>query len=95
MTEINNKLRFKRISKYGKKEAFSSREDAKNCLEDYKFSEGQYSLYGEPIVMRYLDENGNLQVLLAIGSSGETDTELASYHYIDSAKLDEGRKRIC
>ena len=94
MTEINNKLRFKRISKYGKKEAFSSREDAKNCLEDYKFSEGQYSLYGEPIVMRYLDENGDLQVLLAIGSSGETDTELASYHYIDSAKLDEDIKAV-
>ena len=92
MTEINNKLRFKRISKYGKKEVFSSREDAKNCLEDYKFSEGQYSLYGEPVVMRYLDENGELQVLLAIGSSGETDTELASYHYIDSAKLDEDIK---
>lgn len=94
MTEINNKLRFKRISKYGKKEVFSSREDAKNCLEDYKFSEGQYSLYGEPVVMRYLDENGNLQVLLAIGSSGETNTELASYHYIDSAKLDEDIKAV-
>lgn len=94
MIENNNKLRFKRISKYGKKEVFSSREDAKNCLEDYKFSEGQYSLYGEPIVMRYFDENGELQVLLAIGSSGETDTELASYHYIDSAKLDEDIKAV-
>lgn len=94
MKEINNKLRFKRISKYGKKDVFSSREDAKNCLEDYKFSDGQYSLYGEPIVMRYLDENGELQVLLAIGSSGETDIELASYHYIDSAKLDEDIKAV-
>lgn len=94
MNEINNRLRFKRISKFGKYQVFADRERAKECLENIKFSEKHYSLYGEPIAMRYFDKKGNLQVLLAIGSSGETDTELSSYHYIDSAKLDEDIKEI-
>lgn len=43
------------------------------------------SLYGEPMVAKYLDEEGNEQIILAIGvNSGKT-----SYHLIDSKQISE------
>ena len=43
------------------------------------------SLYAEPMVARYRDENEKIQILFAIG----TDTPNAPYHIIDSAELSE------
>lgn len=48
-------------------------------------------LIGEPIVIVYLDEDGNKQVILAIGTEGERGEGVmdVQYHYIDSAKIEE------
>lgn len=53
-----------------------------NRVENSKFG---YSLYAEPMVVKYKDENDKTQILFAIG----TDTPDAPYHIIDSARLDE------
>ena len=46
----------------------------------------QSSLYAEPLVAKYLDEDGNQQVILAIG----VDSGLTPYHIIDSKEIAEG-----
>lgn len=45
----------------------------------------QSSLYAEPLVAKYLDEDGNQQVILAIG----VDSGLTPYHIIDSKEIAE------
>ena len=47
-------------------------------------------LIGEPIVLRYLDNEGNKQLILAVGkATGNTtgDTTRREYHVIDTAAL--------
>ena len=43
------------------------------------------SLYAEPLVAKYLDEDGNQQIILAIG----IDSGLTPYHIIDSKEIAE------
>jgi hypothetical protein len=43
------------------------------------------SLYAEPLVAKYLDEDGNTQVIFAIG----VDSGLTPYHIIDSKEISE------
>lgn len=43
------------------------------------------SLYAEPLVAKYLDEDGNQQIILAIG----VDSGLTPYHIIDSKEIVE------
>ena len=43
------------------------------------------SLYAEPLVAKYLDEDGNQQIILAIG----VDSGLTPYHIIDSKEIAE------
>ena len=45
----------------------------------------QSSLYAEPLVAKYLDEDGNQQIILAIG----VDNDLTPYHIIDSKEIAE------
>ena len=45
----------------------------------------QSSLYSEPLVAKYLDEDGNQQIILAIG----VDNGLTPYHIIDSKEIAE------
>lgn len=45
----------------------------------------QSSLYAEPLVAKYLDEDGNQQIILAIGA----DSGLTPYHIIDSKEIAE------
>ena len=45
----------------------------------------QSSLYAEPLVAKYLDEDGNQQIILAIG----VDSGLTPYHIIDSKEIAE------
>lgn len=85
------RLQFRHFS-----ETFESREDAYKYLsdivdatkgDDYRLDE---SRIGEPILVKYKDENGNIQALLSIGLEGEKDEGVLSpYHIIDSAKLEE------
>ena len=85
------RLQFRHFS-----ETFESREAAYKYLSDivditkgdnYRLDE---SRIGEPILVKYKDENGNIQALLSIGLEGEKDEGVLSpYHIIDSAKLEE------
>lgn len=85
------RLQFRHFS-----ETFESRETAYKYLsdivdatkgDDYRLDE---SRIGEPILVKYKDENGNIQALLSIGLEGEKDEGVLSpYHIIDSAKLEE------
>ena len=45
----------------------------------------QSSLYAEPLIAKYLDEDGNQQIILAIG----VDNGLTPYHIIDSKEIAE------
>ena len=85
------RLQFRHFS-----ETFESREAAYKYLsdivditkgDDYRLDE---SRIGEPILVKYKDENGNIQALLSIGLEVEKDKGILSpYHIIDSAKLEE------
>lgn len=72
-------------------ELFTSRELALKFFSEISNPEhvrnGKFgtSLYAEPMVARYRDENEKIQILFAIG----TDTPNAPYHIIDSAELSE------
>lgn len=79
----------KRIQLRNHNTAFESRELAIQFFHDLaddatvrgqKFGE---SLYAEPMVAKYIDENGDTQIILAIGVDGGK----SEYHLIDSAKL--------
>lgn len=70
---------------------WESRANAKTYLDDIvnsgrveseKFGE---SLYAEPLVAKYLDEDGNQQIILAIG----VDSGYTKYHTIDSKEIAE------
>ena len=72
----------------------NNRDDAKqylnNLVDSGRINSIGESLIGEPLVVPYYDENGNKQIILAIGVSGESgDAILEPYHIIDSAKYDE------
>lgn len=70
---------------------WESRANAKTYLDDIVNSgkivseEFGGSLYAEPLVTRYLDEYGNLQVIFAIG----VDSGYTKYHIIDSKEIAE------
>ena len=71
----------------------NGREQAKKALNEYIKDRSFIPLIGEPIVVRYIDAEGNKQAILAIGkSTGKTinDVENIDYHVIDSAELSEG-----
>ena len=82
-------------------EIFDSRELAYKYLSDivdptkgeaYRLDETRI---GEPIVVRYKDENGNTQVLLNIGSNGNKgEGVLSPFHIIDTAKLEEDIAKV-
>lgn len=70
---------------------WKSRANAKTFLENIVNSGSVESiafeggLYAEPLVTRYLDEDGNLQVIFAIG----VDSGYTKYHTIDSKEIAE------
>lgn len=72
-------------------ELFSSRDLAleffSNILNPNHVNSEKFgtSLYAEPMVAKYTDKDGKVQILFAIG----TDTPDAPYHIIDSAELSE------
>ena len=78
-------------------EAFNSRQDAEQYIKDV-VNESQSvanvdlanafgpSLFAEPIVVKYKDENEEEHVILAIGKQNEGNVP---YHIIDSAKYEE------
>lgn len=71
----------------------SGREQAKEWLETRIKRTDFIPLIGEPIVLRYLDNEGKKQLILAVGkATGNTtaDTTHREYHIIDSAELNEG-----
>ena len=71
----------------------NGREQAKKALNEYVKDRSFIPLIGEPIVVRYIDAEGNKQAILAIGkSTGKTinDIDNIEYHVIDSAELSEG-----
>lgn len=81
----------KRLQFRHHEEVFENRSSALAFFEDIvnteKIASQNFgtSLYAEPMVAKYLDENGKEQVIFAIGvDSGNT-----AYHLIDSAKLTE------
>ena len=75
---------------------FDSRELAYKYLTDivdptkgeaYRLDE---SRIGEPILVKYRDEDGNIQAIVSIGMEGnEGDGILQPYHIVDTAKLEE------
>ena len=71
----------------------SGREQAKEWLETRIKRTDFIPLIGEPIVLRYLDNEGKKQLILAVGkATGNTtaDTTHREYHIIDTAELNEG-----
>ena len=70
----------------------SGREQANEWLDRKIKSADFIPLIGEPIVLRYLDKEGNKQLILAVGkATGNTtgDTTRREYHVIDTAELRE------
>ena len=99
---MKNRLQFNRIPKLFKADDIlsagttthvSGRDLAKVYLDEYITRRDFIPLIGEPIVVRYVDDKGDKQLMLAIGkATGRTDnsTEGIEYHIIDSAELQEG-----
>ena len=70
----------------------SGREKAMEAIQSYITDRNFIPLIGEPIVTRYIDDNGKKQVILAIGkATGATASDISGieYHTIDTAKLQE------
>lgn len=70
----------------------SGRDKANSALTEYISRRDFIPLIGEPIVVRYIDDKGNKQMILAVGkATGQTtnDTYGIEYHRIDTAKLTE------
>lgn len=98
---MKNRLQFDRIPALfasgitylsGTTMGVSGREKATEALEAYIKRRDFIPLIGEPIVVRYIDDKGKKQAMLAIGKatgSTENDTRGIEYHIIDSAKLQE------
>ena len=73
---------------------FSTREKAyaylRQIVDPSKEQRLDESLVGEPILVRYYDDENNVQAIISFGLSGETgDGVLMNYHIVDSAKLQE------
>ena len=68
---------------------YETREEAINAFNKRITDPAFIPLIGEPIVLRYKDENGNVQVILAIGKKGGRSLQDREYHLIDTAELDE------
>ena len=82
---MKNRLQFLHCNKL-----FATAEEAKQFIENRIDSAKQYSLYAEPIVLRYGDEQ-NPNVLVGIGSKGDGNTPGNANNkifYIDSANLE-------
>ena len=84
---MKNRLQFKRFST-----VFQTREAAEAALNEKIGSQGFIPLVGEPIVLRYFDGNGDIQLILAIGKS--TAQGSVEYHFIDTAELSEGTEEL-
>lgn len=70
----------------------SGRQRARNELERLTRKRDFTSLIGEPIVVRYLDDEGNIQALLAIGKA--TGATKPNYHIIDTAEIYENLNSV-
>ena len=98
---MKNRLQFNRIPALfasgvtylsGTTIGVSGREKATEALEAFVKRRDFIPLIGEPIVVRYIDDKGKKQAMLAIGKatgSTENDTRGIEYHIIDTAKLQE------
>ena len=81
----------KRLQFRHNNEVFQNRADVLKYFADIVDSTNtastifQSSLYAEPLVAKYLDEDGNQQIILAIG----VDNDLTPYHIIDSKEIAE------
>ena len=81
----------KRLQFRHNNEVFQNRADVLKYFADIVNSTNtastifQSSLYAEPLVAKYLDEDGNQQIILAIGVDGG----LTPYHIIDSKEIAE------
>lgn len=81
----------KRLQFRHNNEVFQNRADVLKYFADIVDSTNtastifQSSLYAEPLVAKYLDEDGNQQIILAIG----VDSGLTPYHIIDSKEIAE------
>ena len=81
----------KRLQFRHNNEVFQNRTDVLKYFADIVDSTNtastifQSSLYAEPLVAKYLDEDGNQQIILAIG----VDNDLTPYHIIDSKEIAE------
>lgn len=81
----------KRLQFRHNNEVFQNRTDVLKYFADIVDSTNtastifQSSLYAEPLVAKYLDEDGNQQIILAIG----VDSGLTPYHIIDSKEIAE------
>ena len=99
---MKNRLQFNRIptvftgateTRGGEEVWVSGREQAAEALDNYIKRGSFIPLIGEPIVLRYTDDNGDRQVMLAIGKSTGTTIDMVDqrkYHIIDTAALQEG-----
>ena len=68
---------------------YNSREEAITALNNRIADPSFIPLIGEPIVLRYKDEDGNIQLILAIGKKAGTTLSEREYHVVDTAELDE------
>ena len=99
---MKNRLQFNRIptvfsgatvTKGGEQVWVSGREQAAEALENYIKRGSFIPLIGEPIVLRYTDDKGERQAMLAIGKSTGATIDMVGdrkYHIIDTAALQEG-----
>ena len=99
---MKNRLQFNRIptifsgetrTQGGEEVWVSGREQAAEALDRYIKRGSFIPLIGEPIVLRYTDDKGDRQVMLAIGKSTGATIDMVGdreYHIIDSAYLQEG-----
>ena len=68
---------------------YNSREEAITALNNRIADTSFIPLIGEPIVLRYKDGAGNIQVILAIGKKAGTTLSEREYHVVDTAELNE------
>ena len=98
---MKNRLQFNRIPKLFKADDVlvsgttthvSGRELAYKGISAYTTDRKFIPLIGEPIVARYIDEKGEKQAILAIGTAtGKTEDNISGikYHIIDTAAMQE------
>ena len=81
---MKNRLQFNRH--YA---VYPTREDALQALNNRITDPGFIPLIGEPIVLRYTDEQGNIQTILAIGKKAGSSLADRDYHVVDTAFIDK------